>query len=649
MVRDDAGLLQLLSDETAPPPKDDETRRRLEESEREHQRWKRVQATREEKRLKQWREWREWLLDNVDEAFSSKKVSETLSTIHLWLREYKQDHGHYNNWDKEALKQAFGPEVAEHADAAFCAFWRKIQPMLWSTRPPGERNSTPQDWIKGLIGVSAEASHSGWARNLTPQEARTAAAYATIELNGFAPYIVDLAAAHPSEVEEIIGGEVSAELVVGSEYEHLPTLQNLGHADTKLKRLLVPRLLAGLVSVPNVVSAASAPKWLHHLVRLLRVLTAAERKEVREAVSRECLKRYEADHGGPLAVMWLRGLFQFDPECGTRALIGALGDGSDTEASARAVETFASLFGGLDPVVPEISDPAECAQVLGALVSSAYAFVRREDDLVHKGTYTPDTRDDAQTARNFLLSRLLETPGPEARRVVLELACDRDFKHFPDRLRLLARRMAAAEGELPPFEPAGLVALEARLEPPAQDAQGLFSIMMDRLDDLAHDLRHHDFSDRKTVQGITEESEMRRTLAMRLEAKANGAYKVAQEEEVANRKRTDIRLLAATSSYKTVIEIKIADKGWTLKQLVKALQDQLVGQYLRHSDCKSGCLLLTHGGKRKGWRHPDTEKWLTPLEAVDFLRERAARIQAESSHQLRLDVFWLDLTNKSRA
>ena len=158
--------------------------------------------------------------------------------------------------------------------------------------------------------------------------------------------------------------------------------------------------------------------------------------------------------------MWLRGLFQFDPRCGTRALIPALGDGSDAEASSRAVETFASLFGGHAPVVPEVSDPAECAQVYGDLVRCAYAFVRREDDLEHKGTYAPDTRDDAQTARNFLLSRLLETPGPEPRRVVLELACEKDFEHFPDRLRLLARRKAAAEGELEPFDPADVVALE---------------------------------------------------------------------------------------------------------------------------------------------------------------------------------------------
>ena len=645
LAKDDAGLLQSLSDQTTPPPRDDERQKKFEESEREHERWKSAHAAQEEKRLGEWRKWREWLVDNLDEAFSAEKVSGTLSSIHFWLREYEQDHGHYNNWNKEALEQAFGPEAAKRAEVAFRAFWRKKPPMLWSARPAGERNRTPQHWILGLVGVSAESSDSGWARNLTPHDARTAAAYATVELNGFAPFIVDLAEMHPSEVERIIGGEVSAELAAGSKFEHLPTLQNLGYADITLKRLVVPRLIAELESVPDVISAEDAPKWLHHAERILRVLTAAERKEDREAISRECVKRYEADEDGPLALMWLRGLFQFDPQCGASVLIRSLGDSSDADVSVRAIETFASLFGGHAPVVPEVPDPAKCAQAFGELVRCAYAFVRRQDDLVHKGTYSPDTRDDAQTARNFLLSRLLDTPGPEARRVVLELASEEDFAHFPDRLRILVRRKAADEGELEPFDPADVVVLDEKLEAPSRNADGLFSVMLDRLDGLAHDLQHHEFSDRKTVQAITEESEMRRTLAMRLEAKANGVYKVAQEEEVADRKRTDIRLLAAKGSYKTVIEIKIADKGWTLKDLEKALADQLVGQYLRHHDCKSGCLLLTHGGKRKGWRHPGSGKFLRPPEAVEFLREKAARIEMEHSHEVRLAVFWLDLSD----
>ena len=645
LVKDDAGLLQALSDETTPPPRDDERQKKFEESEREHERWKSAHAAQEEKRLEEWRKWREWLVDNLDEAFSAEKVSGTLSNIHLWLRQAEQDHGHYNNWNKEALEQAFGPEAAERAEAAFRAFWRIKPPMLWSTRPVGERNRTPQHWIMGLVGVSAESADSEWARNLTPHDARTAAAYATVELNGFAPFIVDLAETHPLEVERIIGCEVSAELAAGGEFEHLPTLQNLGYADIKLKRLVVPRLLAELETVPDAFSAENAPKWLHHVERILRVLTATESKEDREAIARECLRRFEADEGGPLALMCLRGLFQFDPHCGAKTLIGSLGDGSDAEVSKRAVKTFASLFGGHAPLVPEVPDPAECAQVFGELVRSAYAFVRREDDLVHKGMYSPDMRDDAQTARNVLLSRLLETPGPEARCVVLELACEEDFAHFPDRLRILVRRKAADEGELEPFDPADVVALDEKLEAPARNADGLFSVMLDRLEGLAHDLRHHEFSDRKTVQAITQESEMRRTFAMRLEAKANGVYKVAQEEEVADQKRTDIRLLAAKGSYKTVIEIKISDKRWTLKDLESALADQLVGQYLRHNDCKSGCLLLTHGGKRKGWRHPESGKWLRPPEAVEFLREKAARIEAETSHEVRLAVFWLDLTD----
>ena len=645
LVRDDARLLQELSEETTPPPKDEESQRRLEEFERKHQQWQRDQDAKEEKRLKDWQKWHEWLVAHQDEAFSAKSASETLSTIQLWLRERKRDIGRLNNWDKEALVKAFGADVAERTETALRDFWRANQPRLWSTRPVSGRNNIPQDWIIGLVGVSAEASHSGWARVLTPREARTATAYATVELNGFAPFIDDLTKAHPGEVEKVVGGEVAAELTLGDECDHLPTLQNLGHAKKRLKRLLVPRLRAELASWPDLERSEATPKRRHQLERILRVLTAADQEADRRAIGRECLKRFENDPGGPLAIMWLRGLFQFDAQSGTRALVEALGDVGDTASSARAVETFASLFGGNDPVVPEISDPLERAQVFGELVRAAYAFVRREDDLVHKGLYKSNTRDDAQTARNFLLSALLGTPGPEARGVVLQLASEKDFEHFPDRLRLLARKMAAAEGELTPFDPTEVVALETKLETAARDSAGLFAVMMDRLDDLTHDLRHHEFSNRRTVQRITEESEMRRTLAMRLEDKANGVYKVAQEEEVADRKRTDIRLLAVRGSHKAVIEIKIADKDWTLKQLVRSIEHQLVGKYLRHSDCDSGCLLLTYAGRRKRWRHPDCGTWLSPSEVVQYLQERAANIETECSHSVRVSVFLLDLTD----
>ena len=646
LIKDDEELLQSLLKKTTPTAEDHDFQRQMEEFECESQERKRDNEEQEETRLRTWKIWRKWLIRNPDEAFSSEHVDGTLSTIHLWLREDKQNNFRFNNWNKEKLKQAFGTEVAERAEVEFRAFWRKSPPTLWSERGASGGNNIPQDWILGLLGVSAEASHSGWEKGLTPKDASTAAGYATIELNGFAPFLTDLAVSHPSEVETIIGEEVIAELSVGDKHESLPTLQNLSHADNKLKRLIVPRLIEGLAFVPHMLTADNETKWPDHLDRLLRILAEADNDSDRQEIADECFQRYEANPDGPLATMWLLGLFQFDPLRGTDALISTLSDSSNPADRTWGEKMFAALFGGPGPVLPVVEDRTECARMLGRLVRNAYAFVRREEDIVHKSqkAYTPGARDSAQTARNHLLSRLLETPGPEANRILLELADEAEFAHFPDRLRMLVRRKAAAECDLSPLDPADIVALENGLEAPVRNADGLFSVMMDRLEDLAHDLRHHEFSDLKTVQGIIEESEMRRTLAMRLDAKANGIYKLAQEEEIVDEKRTDIRFFSATSSHKAVIEIKIADNRWSLKQLEKALKNQLVGRYLRHENCKRGCLLLTYAGRRQYWIHPECGKRLSPVDGIDFLREKAKEIEKTSSSDVHLKVFLLDLS-----
>ena len=168
--------------------------------------------------------------------------------------------------------------------------------------------------------------------------------------------------------------------------------------------------------------------------------------------------------------------------------------------------------------------------------------------------------------------------------------------------------------------------------------------MKDRLEDIAHDLAYGDFTDRRTVQRIDEEPEMQRTLARRLNDLANGAYIVTREEEVADKKQTDIRLLAVTGGQKAVVEVKIAHK-WSLAALGQALQDQLVGKYLRDAKCKAGCLLVTYHGQSKQWAHPDTGKRISFPEAVAYLREKARNIENEISSEVRIAVFGLDLTD----
>ena len=640
----DTMLDQLLTELTAPPERDE----RVERMERETQSEQSAQTRSEEQRLENWRQWRADLLANPAAAFSPENQATTVSHLYSWLEAFHQGRNRFNIWDKNALTGAFGRDIANRTEVAFRAWWRANPPILWSAQPSAGRNQVPHTWIYGLLGVSAEALTPEWTASLSPEEARTAAAYATIELNDFAPFIVDLARSHPAEVDAVIGGELSAELRVGADHDYLSTLNNLPHTEDHLKQLMAPRLFTALQAWPSAFTDETGPRLARHLDQVLRILGDTSSETDRAAIAEECATRYEADPSGALALTWLKGLFRFDAEHGTQALIGGLGDSNDPGRQERAIASFAGLFGGHDGVFFEIPEPARRARALGHLVRCAYACIRPENDSVHEGVYSPDTRDEAENARSFLLSMLLDTPGPEARRIVLALAAGDDFADFSDRLRLLARQRTAADAEFSTFDPQDVMDLESRYEAPPHDRDGLFTVMQDRLEDLAYHLAHDDLTDRDTLQGITHETQMQRTLARRLDEKANGAYRVTREEEVADQKKPDIRLLAVKGDQKAAIEVKIAD-NWTLTQLERALRDQLVGQYLRDANCKAGCLLLTYHGIKQYWEHPDTKEPLGFPEMVAFLKGRARTLAEERLHDVCITVFGLDLTAPSLA
>lgn len=230
----------------------------------------------------------------------------------------------------------------------------------------------------------------------------------------------------------------------------------------------------------------------------------------------------------------------------------------------------------------------------------------------------------------------------------MEIADDDEFAESRDYFRLLARQRVAADADAESHMlPEDVCAIERRYEISPRDRDGLFDLLLDRLEDLAHDLRCGDFSDRRTVRSINDEPEMQRTIAWRLCARANDAYTVTREEEVADGKSPDIRLLAVGTDQKVAVEIKIADR-WSLKDLECGLRKQLVGQYLRHSNCTAGCLLLTYHGRKQYWRSdPVTRKRLAFHDVVSFLREKATEIERERRYDVRVAVFDLDLSDRS--
>ncbi len=638
----DSGLAETLERLTAPPTPEKEAEAAKQEAKNQER-----QNRREDEKA-QWQKaeaaLRSELVMKEPDAFSPAKRASTLLRLYQWLREKNESHGPLRNWDRDALADAFGADVADRAGEALKAYWRAVPPVLWSQKPGHKRNLTHWQTLLGLLGVSTEASSEDWPASLSPDDARTAAAYATLELNEFPQYVSTLAELYPRETEEVIGGEVSAELRLGDECDHLPTLQNLTYADHAIRQLCVPRLLVELKYWPQVIDDTAGKRGSAHLARILRILTEATNGDDKSKVVQKCLEEFRLDPAGPQALAWLKGLFISDAVQGANALIEQLQAADINKDGDYAVGMFACILEWDHSLAFEVDEFADHAIILGKLAGEAYRWVRPEDDVVHEGVYSPNDRDRAEDVRRRLLDMLYSMPGSEAHSVLVELACDSSVESRSDRLKVLARQKAARDADFWAYSPEDVIALETKYEAPAADRDGLFGVMMDRLDDLQHEFNHGDFSDRKTVRDITDETEMQRTLARRLKDQAKGVYQVTREEEVADCRRPDFRLLSANGIHKAAIEVKIADRRWSLRQLETALADQLVGQYLRDADCKAGCLLLTGHDAQKYWLHPETGKRIKFAEMINYLNDRARQIAAQKEDLIKIGVFGLALT-----
>ena len=634
-LEDDEALVQTLEREIAPLEESDATIRMKREA-----RDRPAEAQhREEQRVTKWRTWRNNVRSDPDSAFSSERVDQTLRNFYEWLGHVSQNWiTSFRVWDRGALAHAFGEEVSDLAEGAFRDFWRQMKPLPPSQRPVGERNTTRNGWVMGLNGIYAEASRDGWTDSLSSDEARKAAVYATLEINGFASFITSLANSYPREVREVLGGEIGFELHLDDEGNHLSLLQSLRQADSSVKNLLTPRLVQELKSWPLPLADAAAPRQAKRLDQLIGVLSKTEDATERETITDICACRYKVEPFCPSASAWLKGLFRFDAAQGVKALVDSFKRSGDGVRQEQMVETFAHLFNRSDGVPLAIDSADDRAAALEELVRLAFTIVRPEDDLTHDDGYTPNDRDKAQEARHSLLESLLSTPGRRAYQAILTLAGEKSFARRADWLRQEARERAALDAEFEAWKPEDIVVLENKLEAPPIDRDSLFTVMMARLNDLAYDLAHHDFSDRRTLACISEEADMQLTLAWRLKERANGNYGVTREEVVVDAKRTDIRLSTTTGGHKAVIEVKMADK-WSLSKLKAALHDQLVGQYMRHTSCRAGCLLLVHSDPKRYWVNGGR---LNFSEIVEALEEEAKAIASEKD--LLISTFGLDLT-----
>ena len=635
LVADQPNLIATIDERLRPSKHDNELERwKNEKAEQERERDRRDAKARDSW-IKFWHE----VAEQPDSAFSSKRSQKTAWT--LWqVMSHDGEDSRASGWNRRFIEKHFEKETADRLRRILMKIWRKDHPTLPSERPEDQRGTYLVWWQLGLAALYAEAEDPSWAAKLTDEEAKLAARYAPIELNGLPNWMESLVDVHPSAVDAILGKEASWELKRDpSANGHSMLLQDISLAPEPVARLFISRLREWLDRGGDVVDDASdLASSTARLRQVIGIMLKHGDKETRAYVLAMARRRLQKELPEESVFIWLPTLMRLDPALGVSTFedrIRTIKPGANSDA----VKWFSVLFGDRHDAI-NLKTPAFTPQLLLRLLRLAYQHVRPVDDVEHEGPYSPDIRDNAEHARNKIVSALFEAKGEEGWSAKLEMANDPLCTHFRDRIVAVAEEHLAQEIDSTPFDEAQAIALDNTLEAPASTNEAMFALMNDRLDEIDN-LLLRDTSPREAWAGINSERVLRREIARALEHIANGQYKVDQEAVTADEKETDIRLRSVVSEHEAVIELKLAE-GRTARDLRDTIYGQLVTKYMAAENRKSGCLLVTLAQDRK-WKHPDSRTNIDLRELETLLREEARRVEKKMGAAFALSVRVLDL------
>ncbi len=584
--------------------------------------------------------WRE-VAEHPQTAFGPGREDST--AWNLWRAMQRSgNESRASGWNRRFIEKYFSKEVADSLRSSMRSIWRNDKPTLRSERATKDSGTVLTRWQLGLAAIAAEAEDPEWARKLSVDEAELAVRYAPIELNGFPAWLEALVHEHPVAVERILGTGLTTELeAIAAPGSSVMMLQDISYSPTAVVQIFLPRLHSWLeVHGSELRALDDEAMAADRLRRVLGILVAHGNEEARERIRVLSENYLSTVSNGALTQVWLTTLMRIDPLAGTAALERLLAP-LTPDATGPAIGLFGVMFGDRSGnLLTDLGAPGFTPALLLRLVRLAYQYVRPSDDISHEGTYTPGPRDEAQEGRNAVLKALLDTRSAEAWTVKLEMVDDPLFVHFRDRIAFLAREKAADEADSVALSESEVALLNRYGETPPITRDDMFSVLVDRLDDL-DDLLLQDVSPRDGWAMIQEERVMRQQIALQLHNTSNHVYTVDQEAVTADEKETDIRLRVALSGQQGTIELKLGER-WSGRQLRDTIKNQLVTKYMAAESCRSGCLLITVASNRS-WEHPETGEKLDIDGLRAMLDAEAAKLVTDMGGTVRLAVKVLDL------
>ena len=552
-----------------------------------------------------------------------------------WLqRRTRNDYeGAATQW--RLLAEGFGDDVAQAYRDGLKILWRITPPE----RPGRKGNTANGMWTAILLmgGLGIEAAESpDWASRLTPAQAVRAAQHACLSEDGYPGWFDALAESHPAEVLPILRKALRREMSA-RRTKHYGLLSRFSCRP-------VPSSLQQLLCEVITGQKPGNGKICEHVVGILARLDLDDYE--RERIARLACRRFHASLQAVGGVSTVRHhmamLFLTDPDQATRELADWFEGIPKAEREAEAATTLAMLFQRNSPVAQALRMASVAS--LDTLARLAYRHVRREDDDVHSGPYSPGPRDRAEEARGHILSALLARPGPEAYHAVLRLAGEDTCPMYSLRFREMARGKAEADAETPAWTPEEVRSFERSYVVPAKTGEALLDSVMGVLSDIRTSSVREDSSSLPLLLRAADEDEVQKWLAEQLRLRSKGRFQVHREAQIARGDKPDIITASTAAQLQVAIEVKHGGMHWSVRDYEKALTGQLAKQYLKPENRRWGVLVISHHGKRF-WVDPETKRRLEFQDVIRRLQALAERISLAPSSSVTVRVCGIDASS----
>ncbi len=537
------------------------------------------------------------------------------------------------------LRKKRGSLITEATREGCRRFWRTYSAPL-----PHERlnpNETDIRVIVGLRGLQVEIGASpDRIENFTADEASLATRYAVNELNGFPKWFNHLAKVHPVAVGQVLFRCIEGEWEQTGKQESIVNVVGaLTWADIEIFRIVADKVLILLRKIQ--------PESSLLLERSLSLLLNSQ--QFGNATICELAEYWieKETFGSERFVVWIVLLLKLRAERAIEILNSVLLHCEDADQLMVSIcSSLVSRRGGTDLV-----DKADylSGENLFKLILLVFKFVRKEDDLVHYGGYTPTDRDDAQDLRNSLLPALADCKCQTAPYYLNALLSEPLMANYGNFITRLIEQRRERDAELGPWEPSQIYSFVKQQEFDPVSNKELFAIALKRIKEIKDDVEKAEVSLRTELHSSYQEIELRKWLHRKLSERSRNRYKVPEEVEIDLGQRPDLRVESPKAGVVSV-EVKWCE-NWNYEELREGLENQLVGQYLRAHNSKYGIYVLGIIGKPKAkkWFDGSNEAALSFDELIQSLKEKAELVEAVQRLNVEgLEVFGIDFRDPRR-